>query len=75
MPELPEAETIARALNRTLKKRKITKVEVFAKKLRSSLQPLSFDATRATSVKRVMRSDSVARCPVPPSPLIRSPSQ
>ena len=40
MPELPEAETIARALNRTLKKRKITKVEVFAKKLRSPLQPL-----------------------------------
>ena len=26
MPELPEAETIARALNRALKKRKITKV-------------------------------------------------
>ena len=40
MPELPEAETIARALNRTLKKRKITKVEVFAEKLRSPLQPL-----------------------------------
>ena len=40
MPELPDAETIARALNSALKKRKITKVEVFAKKLRSPLQPL-----------------------------------
>ena len=40
MPELPEAETIARALNRTLKKRKIKKVEIFAPKLRTSLKPL-----------------------------------
>ena len=40
MPELPEAETIARALNRTLKKRKIKKVEVFTPKLRTPLKPL-----------------------------------
>ena len=40
MPELPEAETIARALNRTLKKRKIKKVEIFAPKLRTPLKPL-----------------------------------
>ena len=40
MPELPEAETITRALNRTLKKRKIKKVEVFTPKLRTPLKPL-----------------------------------
>lgn len=40
MPELPEAETITRALNRTLKKRKIKKVEIFAPKLRTSFGPL-----------------------------------
>ena len=40
MPELPEAESIARALNRTLKNQKIVKVEVFSPKLRTSLKPL-----------------------------------
>ena len=40
MPELPEAESIARALDRSLKKRKIKKVEVFFPKLRTSLEPL-----------------------------------
>ena len=40
MPELPEAETITRALNRKLKKRKIKKVEIFAPKLRTPLGPL-----------------------------------
>lgn len=40
MPELPEAESIARALDRALKKRKITKVEVYFPKLRTSLEPL-----------------------------------
>lgn len=40
MPELPEAESITRALDRALKKRKITKVEVFFPKLRTSLEPL-----------------------------------
>lgn len=40
MPELPEAETIARALDRAVKKRKIKKVEVFAPKLRTPLRPL-----------------------------------
>lgn len=40
MPELPEAETIARALDRALKKRKIKKVEIFAPKLRTPLKPL-----------------------------------
>lgn len=40
MPELPEAETIARALDRAVRKRKITKVETFVPKLRTSLEPL-----------------------------------
>ena len=40
MPELPEAETVARALDRAVKKRKITKVEIFAPKLRTPLSPL-----------------------------------
>ena len=40
MPELPEAESIARALNRALKHRKIKKVEVFFPRLRTPLTPL-----------------------------------
>ena len=40
MPELPEAESIARALDRALKRKKITKVEVFFPRLRTSLEPL-----------------------------------
>ena len=40
MPELPEAESISRALNRALKKKRITKVEVFNPRLRTSLEPL-----------------------------------
>lgn len=41
MPELPEAETIARALNRAIVRHKIAKVEIFAPKLRTPLAPLS----------------------------------
>jgi formamidopyrimidine-DNA glycosylase len=40
MPELPEAESIARALDRALKKRRVAKVKVFFPKLRTSLEPL-----------------------------------
>lgn len=40
MPELPEAESIARSLDRALRKRTITKVEVFSPKLRTALMPL-----------------------------------
>ncbi len=40
MPELPEAESIARALDRALKNRKIVKVEIFHPRLRTSLEPL-----------------------------------
>ena len=40
MPELPEAESIARALDRALSGRVITKVEVFFPRLRTPLAPL-----------------------------------
>lgn len=40
MPELPEAESIVRALGRTIVGRRIEKVEIFAPRLRSELKPL-----------------------------------
>ncbi|MGN0853354.1 MAG: bifunctional DNA-formamidopyrimidine glycosylase/DNA-(apurinic or apyrimidinic site) lyase [Kiritimatiellia bacterium] len=40
MPELPEAEIVARALDRAVRTRKITKVATFAPKLRTPLAPL-----------------------------------
>ncbi|MGN0854570.1 MAG: bifunctional DNA-formamidopyrimidine glycosylase/DNA-(apurinic or apyrimidinic site) lyase [Kiritimatiellia bacterium] len=40
MPELPEAETVARALDRAMKQRKIVKVEIFVPKLRTPLSLL-----------------------------------
>ena len=40
MPELPEAESISRALDKALKGRRITKVEVFFPRLRTPLLPL-----------------------------------
>ena len=40
MPELPEAENICRALDRALRGRTITKVEVFTPAMRTSLLPL-----------------------------------
>ena len=40
MPELPEAESITRALDKALKRRKITRVEVYFPKLRTPLAPL-----------------------------------
>ena len=40
MPELPEAESISRALDRALKGKRISKVEVFFPRLRTPLAPL-----------------------------------
>jgi formamidopyrimidine-DNA glycosylase len=40
MPELPEAESISRALDRALKGRRISKIEVFFPRLRTPLSPL-----------------------------------
>ncbi len=41
MPELPEAETIGKALNCAMSGKKIEKVEVFSPKMRTSLLPLN----------------------------------
>lgn len=40
MPELPEAESISRALDRVLSGRRIVRVEIFAERLRTPLGPL-----------------------------------
>ena len=40
MPELPEAETVKRALAPALEGRTVTKVELFLPALRSPLKPL-----------------------------------
>ncbi|MCQ2351862.1 MAG: bifunctional DNA-formamidopyrimidine glycosylase/DNA-(apurinic or apyrimidinic site) lyase [Victivallaceae bacterium] len=40
MPELPEAESIGRALRRALTGKKIVRVEIFSEKMRTSLLPL-----------------------------------
>lgn len=58
MPELPEAETIARALDQALKNRRIEKVEIFFPKLRSSLEPLmsaNLEGRRITGCRRRAR--------------------
>ena len=55
MPELPEAETIGRALERALKERVITQVEVFSPAMRTLLTPLSdaeLEGLRFVSVRR-----------------------
>lgn len=41
MPELPEAESISRALDKALRRKKISRVEVFFPRLRTSLEPLT----------------------------------
>ena len=55
MPELPEAETVGRALNRVLTGRRIVKVEVFTPKMRTPLTPLTtagLEGRVFTSVRR-----------------------
>ncbi|MBR2720046.1 MAG: bifunctional DNA-formamidopyrimidine glycosylase/DNA-(apurinic or apyrimidinic site) lyase [Lentisphaeria bacterium] len=55
MPELPEAETIGRALDRALKERVITQVEVFSPAMRTPLTPLldaGLEGLRFTGVRR-----------------------
>lgn len=41
MPELPEAESISKALDKALKRKKISRVEVFFPRLRTPLGPLA----------------------------------
>ena len=55
MPELPEAENICRALDRALRGRTITEVEVFTPAMRTSLLPLksaALEGTRITGTRR-----------------------
>lgn len=55
MPELPEAENICRALDRALRGRRITEVEVFTPAMRTSLLPLktaALEGVRITGARR-----------------------
>lgn len=55
MPELPEAENISRALDRALKGRRITGVEIFAPSLRTPLTPLADAGLEGCSFTGVYR--------------------
>lgn len=58
MPELPEAETIARALDRAVKGRRITGAKIFTPKLRTPLAPLieaALDSRTITACRRRAR--------------------
>lgn len=55
MPELPEAETIGRALNRALQGKYITAVEVFTPAMRTSLLPLKNASLVGKSFVQVRR--------------------
>ena len=69
MPELPEAETITRALNRTLKKRKIKKVEIFAPKLRTPLGPLctaKLEGRAFTGIGNIYAAETLFACGIRP---------
>ena len=55
MPELPEAETIGKALAKVLTGRKITKVEVFTPAMRTPLAPLEDAQLEGKTVTAVRR--------------------
>lgn len=55
MPELPEAETIGRALHEALAGHKIVKVEVFSPSMRSSLLPLKDAGLEGLTITGVRR--------------------
>ena len=55
MPELPEAETIGRALNRVLSGRTITQVQVFTPAMRTPLTPLENAGLPGKSFLQVRR--------------------
>ena len=55
MPELPEAENIRSALDRALRGRAITRVEVFTPAMRTSLLPLKTAALEGTRILGVRR--------------------
>jgi formamidopyrimidine-DNA glycosylase len=55
MPELPEAENICRALDRALRGRTITRVEVFTPAMRTSLLPLKSAALEGVKIEGTRR--------------------
>ena len=55
MPELPEAETIGRALDSALRGRSITAVEVFTPAMRTPLLPLKDAGLPGLTIKQVRR--------------------
>jgi len=55
MPELPEAETIGRALNRAMTGRTITRVEVFTPAMREPLTPLLSAGLEGLAIADVRR--------------------
>lgn len=55
MPELPEAESISRALDRALAGRTIEKVEIFFPRLRTPLEPLLAAGLEGRRIERVRR--------------------
>ena len=59
MPELPEAETIGRALKRVIVGRKIVEVRVFSPAMREPLTPL-LDAERVDEWRREVGMGPVA---------------
>ena len=55
MPELPEAENICRALDRALRGRTITRVEVFTPAMRTSLVPLKSAGLEGVKIEGTRR--------------------
>ena len=55
MPELPEAENICRALDRSLRGRRIVRVEVFTPAMRTSLLPLESAHLEGVKIVRTRR--------------------
>ena len=55
MPELPEAENICRALDRALRGRTITGVEVFTPAMRTSLLPLKRAGLEGLTIRGTRR--------------------
>ena len=62
MPELPEAENICRALHRTLTGERISYVEVFTPKMRTSLEPLKTSSLEGCTITRCHRRARYVCC-------------
>lgn len=62
MPELPEAENICRALDRSLRDEIISKVEVFTPKMRTPLEPLLTASLEGRRVVKCVRRARYVLC-------------